>query len=229
MVLLKNVDSDIPLEKIIIQQHEFEGKEITEDEIKTILDSSKCLLVFDGYDEYKKGTNSAIDATISGEKRNSFVLITSRPDYMDKKDKNKLDGEIQINGLSDESVKECLDRYSDKDEMTQLETTSEDPELTKVNSQDFIKQAKKRGVFRLLNIPILLLMLIVLFVETKCLPERRKDIMWEIIQIYTKRAKEKGIEFEDSKVLLRHLGKLSYEASKRKTHTLLKKRLDQKF
>ena len=89
VVPLKTVDSDIPLERLLIQQHELEDRTIAEDEIKTILHSSRCLLVFDGYDEYKKGTNVAIDAVISGKRRNSFVLITSRPDYLEKMDRKK--------------------------------------------------------------------------------------------------------------------------------------------
>ena len=69
------------LERIIIQKYEFKEKDITEDEIKTLLDSSKCLLVFDGY---KKGTNSDIAAAVSSKIGNSFVVVTSRLDYMDR-------------------------------------------------------------------------------------------------------------------------------------------------
>ena len=221
VVPLKNIDSDISLEKVIIQQHDLEDKDITEDEIKTILESSKCLLVFDGYDEYKKGTNSDIDAVISGKRGNCFVLVTSRPDYMEKKDRKKLDGEIQITGLSDKSITECIDRYLDKEEVAQPGSTNENPKLAKMNSKDLITKARKRGIFKLFKIPILLLMLSVLYVETGSLPERRTDIMWEIVQIYIKRAKEKGFEFEDPDGLLHHLGELSYEASERKTHKLL--------
>ena len=132
VVPLKTVDSDIPLERLIIQQHELEDKGITEDEIKIILDSSKCLLVFDGYDEYKKGINSAIDTEISSKKGHSFVLITSRPDCMGKKDGRRFYEEIQIRGLSDESIEECIARYFDNQpeataERCQPEAISNDP------------------------------------------------------------------------------------------------------
>ena len=127
MIPLKKIDSDIPLERFIIQHYELEDKGIAEDEIKTILDSSKCLLVFDGYDEYKKGTNSAIDEAISSQNGQSFVLITSRPDHLDKKDRKKLDGEIQIKGLSYKSIEECIDRYFDRAEVSQQGGINEDP------------------------------------------------------------------------------------------------------
>ena len=91
LVPLKHIDSDITLEQVIIQEHDLGDKNITEDEIKTVLNSSRSLLIFDGYDEYKKGTNPAIDAAINGKRGKSFVLITSRPDHMDNKDKNNLD------------------------------------------------------------------------------------------------------------------------------------------
>ena len=111
IVLLEDIDCDIPLERVIIEQHGLEDKGISQDEIKTILDRSKCLLVLD---DYKKGTNSDVDTVISGKRGNSFVLITSRPDYMEKGDKKKLDGEIQIRGLSDEGVTECKWRNEPK-------------------------------------------------------------------------------------------------------------------
>ena len=49
--------------------------------------------------------------------------------------------------------------------------------------------------------------------------------MWEIIQIYIKRAEEKGIPIENPDELLRHLGELSYDASQRRTHQLLIKKV----
>ena len=228
VVPLKTVDSNIPLERLLIQQHELEDKNITEDEIKTILHSSRCLLVFDGYDEYKKGTNAAIDAVISGKRRNSFVLVTSRPDYLEKMDRKKLDGEIQIKGLSDEGIEECINRYFDMQEKSQsleIGTSKEEPSQTVLKRRDLIKKVKNRDIYGFLRIPILLLMFMVLYTETGSLPERRSDIMWEIIQIYIKRAEEKGVPIENPDELLRHLGKLSYDASQRDTHQLMIKKV----
>ena len=118
LVPLKNVDSDISMEEVLLHEHELENKNITVDEIKTIINSPRCLQIFDGYDEYKKGTNSAIDAAINGQEGNSFVLITSRPDHMDKEDKRKLHGEIQNNGLPAGSIEECTQRYIEDKEKT---------------------------------------------------------------------------------------------------------------
>ena len=222
MIQLKNIDSDLPLERFIIQQYELEDKGISEHEIKTILDSPKCLLVFDGYDEYKKSTNSAIDAAITSQNGHSFVLITSRPKQMDKKDRKQLDGEIEIEGLSYESIEKCVERYFKKAEGSQQRASKEDPALT---SEGFKKKSKERGIYGLLKIPLLLLMLSVLYIETGSLPIRRTDIMWEIFQMYIKRAEEKGVPIENPDELLRHLGELSYDASQRDTHQLLIKKV----
>ena len=224
MIPLKNIDSDVPLERFIIQHYELEDKDIAEHDIKKILDSSKCLLVFGGYDEYNKGTNPAIDDAISGQNGHSFVLITSRPDYMNKKDRKKL-GEIQINGLSDESMKECIDRYFDKDQLSQQGATNEDRAQTKAKGEEFINGVKKQSIYGLLRIPILFLMLSVLFVETGSLREKRTEIIWDIIQIYIKRAEEKGHLIENRDELRCDLGKLPYAASQRDTHQLLIKKV----
>ena len=224
IIPLKNIDSDVPLERFIIQHYELEDKDIAEHDIKKILDSSKCLLVFDGYDEYKKGTNPAIDEAISGQNCHSFVLITSRQDYTKKKDRKKL-GEIQINGLSDKNIKKCIDRYFDKDQVSQQGTTSEDRAQTKAKGEEFIKDVKKQSIYGLLRIPILLLMLSILFVETGSLPKKRTAIIWDIIKIYIKRAEEKGHSIENRDKLRFDLGKLSYAASQRDTHQLLIKKV----
>ena len=143
LVELRNVESNIPLERVIIEQHDLGEKNVKESQIQATLKSSKSLLIFDGYDEYKKGTNSDIDAAISGRRGGSFVLITSRPDYMDKKDRKNLDGEIQIKGLSDENIARCTEKYLGD----------------KVESKKLTEAAEKSGIKDLLRIPIILLML----------------------------------------------------------------------
>ena len=65
LVQLKDVNSKIPLEEVLIEQHKVEAEP---SEIKFILQNTKTLLIFDGYDEYRKGTNPDVDAAISGER-----------------------------------------------------------------------------------------------------------------------------------------------------------------
>ena len=205
LIELKHVDSDVSLETVITEQHEFDNNDIAEDQINAILKNSKTLLIFDGYDEYKKGTNSAIDAAVSGKRGNSFIIITSRPDYMEKKDRNKLDEQIQIWGLSHKSIRECTKRYLDSE----------------AKSHDLCKKAKDSGIFDLLRTPIILLMMCVLYIENEKLPESKVDAVWKLVHMYIERAKEKGIEFEDNEKMLLTLGELSWNALLRDTHQLL--------
>ena len=197
LVPLKHVDSDIPLEQVIIQEHDLGDKNITEDEIKTILDSRRALLIFDGYDEYKKGTNRAIDAAITGERIELFVLVTSRPDYIGH-------GQIQNNGLSVHSIKKCTEQYLEDAEM----------------ADGFLKKAVSQNVSGLLRIPILLLMTCLLWIQNNTLPKNRGNIIRDIIDMHVLRAKKRYKDLKDTDQMLLHLGKLSYEASQRDTHKL---------
>ena len=213
LVPLKHVNSDASLGKVILQEHELEDKVIGQDEIKTIVNSPRTLLIFDGYDEYKKGTNSDIDAAISGKRGNSFVLITSRPDQLEKEDKRKLDAEIQNNGLSVGSIKECTQRYIEDEE----------------NTKDFLDKAMKQGLYGLLRVPILLIMMCVLYIQIGFLPKKRGQIVKVIVDMYILRAEERGVHFEDTDQMLLDLGELSYEASQRDTHQLLIKKVIPEF
>ena len=58
LILLKNVKTDHNLNKLIIEHHRLNknGREIIEDEINFIVQdpSRRLLLIFDGYEDYRK-------------------------------------------------------------------------------------------------------------------------------------------------------------------------------
>lgn len=57
------------------------------------------------------GTNVAIDDAITDTIGDCFLIVTSRPGkYISKEVCDHLDGEIQIKGLSEESIRECSAR-----------------------------------------------------------------------------------------------------------------------
>ena len=205
LIQLKRVNGNVSLEREIIEQHDLEADE---NQIKSVLKHCKTLLIFDGYDEYKKGTNSAIDAAISGKRGNSFVLITSRPDYMTEADKKKMSGEIQNRGLSKQNIQMYLQRYIGHDE-----------------SESLMKAAEKSGTDELLRIPIIALMLSILYLEMDSLPKTQTKIICGIIKMYIQRAKEKGVELPPEDDMMYILGELSWEALQRKTHQLLFKKV----
>ena len=113
LIQLSKVDSNIPVEEVIIQQHSrLKSKNAPKEQISHILQQKKVLLLFDGYDEYKKGTNTAIDDAITHTIGNCFVIVSSRPgDYMDKSDVDQIDGAIEITGLSKRKIVKCATGY----------------------------------------------------------------------------------------------------------------------
>ena len=82
-VLMREIENNISLESLIIEQHaELKENHVREEHIRSILqgpDSSRVLLILDGYDEYCKGTNTDIDAAIHGEDKKYSLMVTSRP------------------------------------------------------------------------------------------------------------------------------------------------------
>ena len=127
---------------------------------------------------------------------------------MDKKDKKKLDGEIQLRGLSEKNIRLYIERYLDGEKAKSL-----------------IKAVKRSRISQLLRIPIIALMLCILHEERKQLPRTQTEIIQEIIQIYIKRAKAKGVELPDEEEMLYVLGELSWEALQRDKHHLLIKKV----
>ena len=93
LVALKNVNKNIPLEEIILYQHgRLRNMGVSKEQIKSFIQTKKVLILFDGYDEYRKGTNTDIDNTITDSLGSCFILVTSRPgDYMKKPDRDQMD------------------------------------------------------------------------------------------------------------------------------------------
>ena len=207
LIALKNVSKNIPLEEIILQQNgRMRNMGVSKEKIKSLIQNKKVLILLDGYDEYRKGTNTDIDNAITDSLGGCFILVTSRPgDYMKKSDKDQLDGEVQITGFSYEAIEECSTKYLGN----------------KQRSDDFLEKCNKSAVDDLLRIPIVLLMLCVLYHANETLPRRKTDIVFGIIKMYINRAKKRFPKIKDFEEILFKLGKLSWEALQRNTKQLL--------
>ena len=207
LIALKNVNKNIPLEEIILQQHgRMRNMGVSKEQIKSFIQKKKVLILLDGYDEYRKGTNTDIDSTITDSLGGCFILVNSRPgDYMKKPDRDQMDGEVQITGFSAEAIKECSTKYLGNEQ----------------RSEDFQYKCWQSGIRELLRIPIVLLMLCVFYHAKETLPKRKTDIVFGIIKMYVNRAKQRFPEVGKFDELLFKLGKLSWEALRRKTKQLL--------
>ena len=134
----------------------------------------KILLIMDGYDEYKPGTNKEIDRAIEGTIGNCFLILTSRPDlpskdgqFVSKKIRDRMDGEVIIEGFSEESIQKCSAQYLENEEQSRV----------------MLQQASDAGIDVLLKVPIVLLMVCVLFSEQTSLPGTRTEIVKQIFEL----------------------------------------------
>ena len=211
LVELRYVNDNSSLAQVIIKQHGLKGKQITECEIKSILLEESVLLLLDGYDEYKKGKNTDIDAAIEDTIGNCFLILTSRDgEYISKDILNKMDGEIEITGLSDENVLHCASRYLESEHL----------------AKDLIKKAKIIGIEDLLHVPIVLLMVSVLYYTEKELPESLTQIIESIVFMCMDRSTMKHFGKKAREIigldhLLYKLGELSLKALQGDTRQLL--------
>ena len=110
------------LAQIIKKQHDGLAQ-VSNQYIESILKgntSSKVLLMLDGYDEYKPGMNEDVDEAIESGIGNCFLILTSRQgDYLSKSIRDKMDGEIVIEGFSEENIKLCSTKYLESEERSE--------------------------------------------------------------------------------------------------------------
>ena len=98
-----------------IIKKQYDLKRVAAKYIESILEGEtnhKVLLMLDGYDEYKPGTNDDIDSAIESTIGNCFLILTSQPgDYLSKSIRDKMDGEIVIEGFSEDNIIVCSTKY----------------------------------------------------------------------------------------------------------------------
>ena len=167
------------------------------------------LLLLDGYDEYTPGTNTELDRAIEKTIGKCFLILTSRPkeekDFTEKI-REKMDGEVVIEGFSEKNIKKCCSLYlgSEKEAEQLLEAA-------RTNSQNY----------ELLKVPIILLITSVLYNEhdKKSLPESRTKLYEGLYELLMDRSTLKPHNFGcySSKVpnlqaMLQILGKFAWKA-----------------
>ena len=242
-IRLKYVDKSSSLPELIVKQHE-KLKSQHVGQIRAILEGKtkhKVALLLDGYDEYKRGTNRDIDEAIKSGIGNCFLLLTSRPGYVEKDIQDRMDGEVRIDGFSPEKIRECCNLYLGSEQQTDKllnQATSAgicnlylDSE-TQIEEEPTVEQAIY-AIYHVLNndpellrIPIILLMTCVIFDEKQSLPKKRTEIIGTIIQLMMDRStlkhfgcKSSGLQKLDS--LLYALGEQSWTALQKDIGQLL--------
>ena len=217
LLRLRYADKTSSLAELIVKQHE----KLEVDDIQNIQSILKgktkyrVLLILDGYDEYKPGSNKDIDRTIKATIGKCFLILTSRPDlpskegeYVSKEIRDRMDGEVIIEGFSEETIEKCSTQFLESEE----------------DSKVMLKQAADTGIDVLLKVPIVLLMVCVLFSEHTSLPKTRTKIVKQIYELTIERTILKHFTsdirglFDD---LLFSLGELAWKALQTDVQQLL--------
>ncbi len=208
-----------PIEHQIFTQHGMLNiSQVSVGDIRAILHGkvgSKVLLLLDGFDEYKTGTNEDIDAAIMNGIGNCLIILTSRPGDHLKSIKHYFDAEIKILGLSKQNIEKCATQYLGNREW----------------SADLLEQcSKNQALSDLLHIPILLLMICSMYMQNKTLPHSITEIIGNVVQMTISRTTLKTIrktarDVEELEFLLQKLGKLAWSALQKGSSLLIAVRL----
>ncbi len=226
LVLLRYVEGNEPLETIIMQQHgRLETENVSRSEVKAIIQgetNGNILLMFDGYDEYSKGSNEDIDKIILNGKDNCLVIVSSRSGDFLHPVKSQIDEEVKISGFSYDNILKCAEQYLGSE----------------ILCQEFLLQAEKAGIHTcskptlmplykgLLHVPIILLMACTVFIENKCLPSNRTGLFKQVVLMSISRTTLKtmgktAIEVDNLHELMVRLGKLAWDALTRTNKQLI--------
>ena len=146
MIRLRYADKTSSLAELKIAQHDrLTAMSIQAEKIGSILKGiteHRTLLILDGYDEYSPGTNKDIDETIESTIGRSFIILTSRPGFLDKTARNKMKRIVIIKVFSEENIRKCCELFLGNKE----------------KSEALLEQAKTSGRNDLVHIPIILLL-----------------------------------------------------------------------
>ena len=209
---LRYVNDNSSLERIIIKQHGLHC--VKEQELRSVLReeaSGKVLLLVDGYDEYKKGTNDGIDTAIEDTIGNCFLILTSRDgDHISNETRKKFDGEIEITGLSHKSIIQYASKYFESEKI----------------AENMYEKAKEAGIAELLRLPTILLMVCILYDGKQQLPKCQTEIVSCIIDMFIDYSALKHFGLKAKNIvgldqMLFKLGELAWIALRRDTQQLL--------
>ena len=216
---LRNVDENCSLAQLLVDEHELDDAD-TElvDKIIRGRTSHKVLLLLDGYDEYTSRTNTELDAAIQKHLGKCFLILTSLPNEgkdFTGKIRNTMDGEVVIEGFSEQNIMKCCSRYLGSDR----------------EAEQLLKAARTNArIYELLKVPIILLITSVLYNEDekKSLPESRTKLYEDLYEFIMDRSTLKpnnfgcrSSEIPNIEHMLQTLGKIAWEALQNDVRELL--------
>ena len=212
LIRLRYVIKRQTLVDIIRKQHDLKCSPEYVESILYGKTKHRVLLMLDGYNEYKPGTNIEIDKAIELGIGNCSVIVTSQPGYLRREIHDQMDVEIQIEGFTEDKIEETVTKYLGSFQ----------------KSAEMLKQAKHAGIYDLLRIPIMLVMAVVIFAEKESLPKSKTSLYETIFRLTMDRTTLKTFDCKSSDIaklgdLLYILGEFSWKALQHDTQPLLLK------
>lgn len=180
-----------------------EDKHLTDGLLSYITENQdKILLVFDGYDEYGKGSNSDVYRVFKADKlRDCCVLMTSRSSQADDV-REYADVEAAVTGFSGEDIQKYLEKR-----------------LGKAEAKNLVKHLEKRRLIGAAKVPLLTLFFSILWKKGKeeFIARARTRVFREVIQCildygHRKCPSSPYTTVENSEDLLFQLGGVALEA-----------------
>ncbi len=178
-VALKFAKGTQSLENMIVDQHNvLERQRASPHDIRQLLQgelNQKVLLLLDGYDEYKKGTCTDIDNALIRGLPYSSILLTSRDTKEVAELRPHMDVEAEITGFDPERVEEYITKY--------LGSENKCGELVAVANANQLRKETDEGIdYGIMQVPIMLHMICVLFQRNVSLPRTRTGVISAIIE-----------------------------------------------
>lgn len=180
-----------------------EDKHLSDDLLRYITENQdKILFVFDGYDEYGKGSNSDVYRVFKADQlRDCCVLITSRSSQADDV-REYADVQAEVTGFSEEDINEYLEKR-----------------LGKAEAENLVKHLEKRRLLDAAKVPLLTLFFSILWEKGKeeFIARARTKVFREVVQCILDYGQRKCPSshyktVEDSEDLLCELGRVALEA-----------------
>ena len=226
-IRLRDVDENSSLPELIKKQHG-QLKKVSSERIKDILEGKtkhKVTLLLDGYDEYKKGKNTEIDKAIEQGLENCFLIVTSRPGYMDSDIRDKMDGEITIEGFSVQNIEKCCELFlGSNSAMTEMLTQAKASGIHNPDSDLLRKSFSARRIRDdgYLRVPVISLLTCWLFDVKKMLPKTKTEIVKEFYELLIQKTSGRDtMSYTQKEELKYKLGKLAWEALQKDEKQLL--------
>ena len=210
-IALKQVKSNIPVENIIIEQHvDLKGNKVAPEDIRKILEGQSpgnILLIMDGHDEYKLGSNSDIDDIVMKRKfGNCLIILMSRGIEQITEVQNYMDVEAEIRGFNSSNVTAYITQS--------LGSAADCDELLKQAESSGLCFADNQGgysfVHSLLQIPTFLNMICVIFKSKLTLLRTKTGITNCTIKKYMTRETRSGHALGSDSGLVK-LSKLAWQ------------------